>query len=74
MLELGCAEGRVSAMRRRARACCARGSRYAGRVALLLAICAAAPDAVASSERFDTVVVWCVRFSVAFTAADLIPA
>jgi hypothetical protein len=23
-------------------------------------------------ERFDTVVVWCVRFSVAFTAADLI--
>ncbi len=24
-------------------------------------------------ERFDTVVVWCVRFSVAFTAADLVP-
>jgi hypothetical protein len=24
-------------------------------------------------ERFDTVVVWCVRFSVAFTAADLFP-
>jgi hypothetical protein len=24
--------------------------------------------------RFDTVVVWCVRFSSAFTAADLIPA
>jgi hypothetical protein len=25
-------------------------------------------------ERFDTVVVWCVRFSAAFTAADLNPA
>jgi hypothetical protein len=24
-------------------------------------------------DRFDTVVVWCVRFSVAFTAADLVP-
>lgn len=24
-------------------------------------------------EDFDTVVVWCVRFSVAFTAADLLP-
>ena len=24
--------------------------------------------------EFDTVVVWCVRFSVAFTAADLAPA
>jgi hypothetical protein len=24
-------------------------------------------------QRFDTVVVWCVRFDVAFTTADLIP-
>ena len=24
-------------------------------------------------ERFDTVVIWCVRFGVAFAAADLAP-